>query len=157
MWNFPRFFAKKIQFVRDGNVINNHSSSDKRNIKFLGIMTAQNVLRLVEMIVQKVDEIVKYFLFFSKKWGYPEISNVSFNSKISHRNTDNFSKLGPDSSSFIKIFRCLFFFALVLGFVFPKCFHFIIQRIEIFYFWNSFDIKKQNVVEVDFFYHAYKT
>ena len=38
---------------------------------------------------------------------------------------------------------------------FPKRFHFIVQRVEISYFWNGFDVEKQNVVEVDFFYHFF--
>ena len=142
MWDFPRFFSKQIQLVGNGNVVYNHSASDKRNVEFLRIMSAQNVLRLVEMIVQKIDEIVQDFLFFSKKGCHSKIPDVSFDSKITNRNTDNFPELSPNSSSFIKIFWSEFVFALVLGFVLPKVFHFRIQLIEISYFRNSFDIEK---------------
>ena len=151
---FPRFFAKQIQFVENGDIVDDHSSNDKRNVEFLGVMSAQNVLRLIEMIIQKVDKIIQNFLFFSKKRSHPEVSNIALDDEITNGNTDNFSELGPNSGSIVKILWRVFVFALVLGFEFPKRLHFIVQRIEIGYFRNGFDVEKQNVVEVDFFYHT---
>jgi hypothetical protein len=34
------------------NVIDNHSPGEKRNIKLFGVVSAQNMLRLIEVIVE---------------------------------------------------------------------------------------------------------
>ena len=49
---FPRFFAKQIQFVGNGDLVDNHSARQERNIEFFCIMAAQKMLRLIEMIIQ---------------------------------------------------------------------------------------------------------
>ncbi len=45
MGDFPRFFAKQIQFVGNGDLVDNHSARQERNIEFFGVMSAQKVLR----------------------------------------------------------------------------------------------------------------
>src|SRR5690625_1799081 len=57
MRNLPGFFPEKIQFFRKINLMNNHPPGDIRKVKFLSVMSAQEVFLLIEI---RFEQILKF-------------------------------------------------------------------------------------------------
>ena len=107
------------------------------------------MLRLVEMVAEQIAEIVKQFFLLTKKRRDTKMPDVAFKSEVAGRNTNDLTKLRPNARTLIKIFRRVLVFALVLRFVVPEFLHFVIERMEIFFNWNRFDVEEKNVVQIE--------
>src|SRR5690554_6445630 len=105
MWHFPRFFSEEIKFWRKINAVDNHSAGNERKVKLFTIVRTQHVLRLIEMGFQQVFKIFQQLHFFTVKRSYPKVSCITFQHKIANRNTDDLSKLSPNTGTVIKRFR----------------------------------------------------
>jgi hypothetical protein len=79
-----------------------HTSSDIGKIKVFAIMLTEKMPRTTIVIIQQGLEVKKKFFFFSGKTLDPELSGLILGGKITYRNTDDLSKLGPNAGSFIK-------------------------------------------------------
>src|SRR5690606_37642749 len=122
MGYFPRFFAKKIEFVWQFNVVYYHPAGNVREVEFLAVMGTEQMLGFAKMGRSKVFKVFQYFNFIAMKGGYPKLSVFfTLNFKITHRNTYYFTKLCPNTGAFVKVFCTFAFFSLVLRFKFPKC------------------------------------
>jgi hypothetical protein len=65
-------------------------------------MRTEKMPRTTIVIIKQGLEVKKKFFFFSGKTLDPELSGLILGGKITNRNTDDLSKLGPNAGSFIK-------------------------------------------------------
>ena len=74
-------------------------------------------------------------------------------SKITCREADDLSKLGPDTGTVIKLIWLLSVFALVLCFKPKQKLGFLVQQVEMPVLGNCFNIQKKYILEIYLFNH----
>src|SRR5690606_4423848 len=138
----------EIQFKRDFDSINNHSSGDIRKVEFLAVVRTKQMVRFVEMCFQKCFEILQNLHFLAVETGHAEIANVALYRKKSYGNADDFSKFRPNAGAFVKIFGRNIILSLVLAFKFPKGFGGIVLFVQRYELRNWFYIQKQDISQI---------
>src|SRR5690606_6527561 len=101
------------------NSVNNHAPSNIWKVEFLAVVRAKKMMQFVEMGFQKCFKILQNFHLSTVKTCYAKIPNIAFQHKIAYGDTDNFSKLCPNSGTFVEVFGRYFIFSLILAFQLP--------------------------------------
>src|ERR1051325_7880970 len=105
MWNFPWFFAGKLKHWWNTHTVNDHSSDDKRKIKFFSVMGTNCLVRAGPFgkHITEIAEDLFFVLVAERLQGHSFFFAGTCDQSAG--NAHDFSELRIDSSPWIHCFR----------------------------------------------------